>query len=160
MFILNKDTNLIQECSNNDVIKICKKDSEHFTVADTMEELSKGKEAQKAADEKAAEEAAKKAAEAEQKAKEEAEQKAAEELKAKEDEEARKAAEEAQKAADETNGGATPPEGDEEQKSQKEIYSGMNVENLRKVAKEKGIQGYSNMNKETLIAVIIAHESE
>lgn len=33
----------------------------------------------------------------------------------------------------------------------------MNVETLRKVAKSKGIQGYGNMNKETLIAMILNH---
>lgn len=37
-------------------------------------------------------------------------------------------------------------------------YASMSVAELRKVAKEKGIQGYANMNKETLIEVIKAHE--
>ena len=37
-------------------------------------------------------------------------------------------------------------------------YAAMSVIELRKVAKEKGIQGYANMNKETLVEVIKAHE--
>lgn len=37
-------------------------------------------------------------------------------------------------------------------------YASMSVIELRKVAREKGIQGYANMNKETLVEVIKAHE--
>lgn len=36
-------------------------------------------------------------------------------------------------------------------------YSVMGLNELKKAAKEKGIQGYGNMNKSTLIAVIQAH---
>lgn len=36
-------------------------------------------------------------------------------------------------------------------------YSTKTVKELREIAKNKGIQGYKNMNKETLIAVIEAH---
>lgn len=36
MFIKNKDSGLIQECSNKDVIKICQKDVEHFEVMETI----------------------------------------------------------------------------------------------------------------------------
>lgn len=36
-------------------------------------------------------------------------------------------------------------------------YSSMTVKELREIAKDKGIQGYKNMNKDTLIAVIEAH---
>lgn len=36
MFIKNKDSGLIQECGNKDVIKICQKDVEHFEVMETM----------------------------------------------------------------------------------------------------------------------------
>lgn len=39
MYILNKETNEIQECSHNDVIRSCRKDTDHFTVAETKEEL-------------------------------------------------------------------------------------------------------------------------
>lgn len=37
-------------------------------------------------------------------------------------------------------------------------YASMKVEELRKVAKTMGIQGYGNMNKDTLVEVIKAHE--
>ena len=36
-------------------------------------------------------------------------------------------------------------------------YSAMKLNDLRKIAKEKGIQGYSNMDQATLVAVIQAH---
>ena len=36
-------------------------------------------------------------------------------------------------------------------------YEEMKLNDLRKIAKEKGIQGYNNMDKATLIAVIQAH---
>lgn len=51
------------------------------------------------------------------------------------------------------------PETEEPEESTEDTdYASMNVAELRKVAKEKGIQGYANMNKETLIEVIKAHE--
>ena len=39
MYIRNK-SGLIQECYNEDVIRACKKDTEHFTVADNRESLT------------------------------------------------------------------------------------------------------------------------
>lgn len=36
-------------------------------------------------------------------------------------------------------------------------YDKMNVQQLRKVAKEMGVQGYANMQRATLLAVIKAH---
>lgn len=50
------------------------------------------------------------------------------------------------------------PEDEESESTEETDYAAMSVANLRKVAKEKGIQGYANMNKETLIEVIKAHE--
>lgn len=48
---------------------------------------------------------------------------------------------------------------EEEAEPEAEVdYSTLSVAELRKVAKEKGIQGYANMNKETLVEVIKAHE--
>ena len=48
---------------------------------------------------------------------------------------------------------------EEQEEPEAEVdYSTLSVAELRKVAKEKGIQGYANMNKETLIEVIKAHE--
>ena len=52
----------------------------------------------------------------------------------------------------------TEPEDEEPESTEETDYAAMNVADLRKVAKEKGIQGYANMNKETLIEVIKAHE--
>lgn len=96
-------------------------------------ELSEEYPGQAAAEKKAEEEAAKAAKEAEEKA-----------------EEAAKAAEEAaaQAAAgdEETDNGAGEVD-----------YAGMKLNDLRKIAKEKGVQGYNNMDKATLIAVIQAH---
>lgn len=50
------------------------------------------------------------------------------------------------------------PEDEEPESTEETDYAAMSVADLRKVAKEKGIQGYANMNKETLIEVIKAHE--
>lgn len=36
-------------------------------------------------------------------------------------------------------------------------YADMKINDLKKIAKEKGIQGYNNMDKTTLVAVIQAH---
>ena len=51
-------------------------------------------------------------------------------------------------AADDTN-----TEGND----QNTDYDKMNVQQLRKVAKEMGVQGYANMQRATLLAVIKAH---
>ncbi len=91
--------------------------------------------AQAAAEKKAAEEAEKAAKEAEEKAKAEEAAKAAEEA-------AAQAAAGGEGAG--TNAGAVN-------------YEEMKLNDLRKIAKEKGIQGYNNMDKATLIAVIQAH---
>ena len=95
--------------------------------------------AQEAAEKKAAEEAEKAAKEAEEKAKAEEAAKAAEEAAA---QAAAQAAAGGEGAG--TNAGAVN-------------YEEMKLNDLRKIAKEKGIQGYNNMDKATLIAVIQAH---
>lgn len=95
--------------------------------------------AQAAAEKKAAEEAEKAAKEAEEKAKAEEAAKAAEEAAA---QAAAQAAAGGEGAG--TNAGAVN-------------YEEMKLNDLRKIAKEKGIQGYNNMDKATLIAVIQAH---
>lgn len=51
-------------------------------------------------------------------------------------------------AADDTNA---------EGNDQNTEYDKMNVQQLRKVAKEMGVQGYANMQRATLLAVIKAH---
>ena len=68
--------------------------------------------------------------------------------------------------AEELTGAAAPaenpapadPEDEDPESTEETDYAAMSVAELRKVAKEKGIQGYANMNKETLIEVIKAHE--
>lgn len=95
--------------------------------------------AQEAAEKKAAEEDEKAAKEAEEKAKAEEAAKAAEEAAA---QAAAQAAAGGEGAG--TNAGAVN-------------YEEMKLNDLRKIAKEKGIQGYNNMDKATLIAVIQAH---
>ena len=46
MFIYNKKNGNIQECHNADAIKVCRKDTDHYLVAATREELE-GKAANK-----------------------------------------------------------------------------------------------------------------
>lgn len=40
MFILNKKTEIVQECRNADVIKICKKDVENYAVSESRADLA------------------------------------------------------------------------------------------------------------------------
>lgn len=137
MWIRNKATNTLQEIHNADVIKICKKEPEKYELS---EEYPGDNEAVKAA--------------AEKKAKEEAEKAAKEaEEKAKAEEEAKKAEEEAAQAAAQAAAGGEGAGSD----ANPEDYANMKLNDLRKIAKEKGIQGYNNMDKATLVAVIQAH---
>lgn len=138
MWIRNKVTGTLQEIHNADVIKVCKKEPDKYELSEEYPgDNEKVKAAaQAAAEKKAAEEAEKAAKEAEEKAKSEEAAKAAEE-----------AAAQAAAAGGEgagTNAGAAN-------------FEEMKLNDLRKVAKEKGIQGYNNMDKATLIAVIQAH---
>lgn len=137
MWIRNKATNTLQEIHNADVIKICKKEPEKYELS---EEYPGDNEAVKAAAQAAAE---KKAKEEVEKAAKEAEEKA------KAEEEAKKAEEEAAQAAAGGDGAGSD--------ANPEDYANMKINDLRKIAKEKGIQGYNNMDKATLVAVIQAH---
>ena len=140
MWIRNKKTNTLQEIHNADVIKICKNDPEKYAVYAEYPGNNEGIKAaaQAAAEKKAKEEAEKAAKEAEDKAKAE--------------EEAKKAEEEAEAAAAQAVGGEDAGNG-----TAPADYTNMKINDLRKIAKEKGIQGYNNMDKATLIAVIRAH---
>lgn len=131
MWIRNKVTNTLQEIHNADVIKICKKEPEKYELS---EEYPGDNEEVKAAEKKAEEEAEKAAKEAEAKAKAEGAAKKVEE-------------EAAQAAGGEGAGNDATPED----------YANKKINDLRKIAKEKGIQGYNNMDKATLVAVIQAH---
>ena len=130
MWIRNKVTNTLQEIHNADVIKICKKEPEKYELS---EEYPGDNEEVKAAEKKAEEEAEKAAKEAEAKAKAEGA--------------AKKVEEAAQAAGGEGAGNDATPED----------YANKKINDLRKIAKEKGIQGYNNMDKATLVAVIQAH---
>ena len=136
MWIRNKVTNTLQEIHNADVIKICKKEPEKYELSEEYpgdnEEVKAA--AQTAAEKKAEEEAEKAAKEAEAKAKAEGAAKKVEE-------------EAAQAAGGEGAGNDATPED----------YANKKINDLRKNAKEKGIQGYNNMDKATLVAVIQAH---
>lgn len=141
MWIRNKVTGTLQEIHNADVIKVCKKEPDKYELSEEYpgdNEKMKAA-AQAAAEKKAAEEAEKAAKEAEEKAKAEEAAKAAEEAAA---QAAAQAAAGGEGAG--TNAGAVN-------------YEEMKLNDLRKIAKEKGIQGYNNMDKATLIAVIQAH---
>lgn len=137
MWIRNKVTGTLQEIHNADVIKVCKKEPDKYELSEEYPGNNEKMKAaaQAAAEKKAAEEAEKAAKEAEEKAKAEEAAKAAEEA-------AAQAAAGGEGAG--TNAGAVN-------------YEEMKLNDLRKIAKEKGIQGYNNMDKATLIAVIQAH---
>lgn len=141
MWIHNKVTGTLQEIHNADVIKVCKKEPDKYELSEEYPgDNEKVKAAAQAAEKKAEEEAAKEAKEAEEKAKAEETAKAAEEA----------AAQEATQAAAAGGEGAGNDAGAVN-------YEEMKLNDLRKIAKEKGIQGYNNMDKATLIAVIQAH---
>lgn len=141
MWIRNKVTGTLQEIHNADVIKVCKKEPDKYELSEEYPGNNEKMKvaAQAAAEKKAAEEAEKAAKEAEEKAKAEEAAKAAEEAAA---QAAAQAAAGGEGAG--TNAGAVN-------------YEEMKLNDLRKIAKEKGIQGYNNMDKATLIAVIQAH---
>ncbi len=141
MWIRNKVTNTLQEIHNADVIKICKKEPEKYELSEEYpgdnKEVKAGTQA--AAEKKTKEEAEKAAKETEAKAK-------AEEVAKKAEEEAAQAAAQAAAGVEGAGSDTTP-----------EDYANMKINDLRKIAKEKGIQGYNNMDKATLVAVIQAH---
>lgn len=85
MYIRNK-SGLIQECHNEDVIRACQKDIEHFTVAENRESL-------------------------------------------------------------------TAKEADNKPEEKPELEK-MKVDELRAMAKERGIEGAASLNKEELLAVL------
>lgn len=146
MWIRNKETNTLQEIHNADVIKICKKEPEKYEL---YEKYSGDNRAVKTTVREITDQAA-----AEKKAKEETDRavKGAEK-KAVVEEEAKKVEEEAEAAATQGPAGG---EGDCSDASP-EDYVNMKINDLKKVAKEKGIQGFNNMDKATLVAVIQAH---
>ena len=130
MFILNKKSNTIQECSNNDVIRTLKADTEKFAMSENRADLETMQAGEAIASEKV---------------KEEAKEEDPEETQEGETEETEETEEDPE---EETEG---------DQISSEEALMQKSVKELREIAKEKKIQGYANMDKSTLVAVIMAH---
>lgn len=141
MFILNKKTGTVQECHNNDAIKACRKDADNYAVSERREDLEKkpAEKPQKAPEKSEAGNSSSDTEKADSGAPE-----GAQEGKNEEGEE-QQATEEGKQAAGEAG------EPDEA------ALQAMNVATLREMAKSKGIQGYGNMNKGTLVAMILNH---
>ena len=153
MFILNKKTGNIQECHNADAVKACRKDADRYLVAATREELE-GKAANKPQEGLKKSEAGGNTKEPE-KAAPEAAEKATE---GKEEKQAAGTGEEKQAGAGEEKtgqGGEDPLNGAGDERLAE--LNGKKVAELRAIAKGMGIQGYANMNKDTLVAMIMNH---
>lgn len=161
MFILNKKTGNIQECHNADAVKACRKDADRYLVAATREELE-GKAANKPQEGLKKSEAGENTKEPE-KAAPEAAEKATEGKEEKQaagtgDGEKAGAGEEKQAGAGEEKtgqGGEDPLNGAGDERLAE--LNGKKVAELREIAKGMGIQGYANMNKDTLVAMIMNH---
>ena len=167
MFIYNKKNGNIQECHNADAIKVCRKDTDHYLVAATREELE-GKAANKPQEEPKKPEAGENTKEPEKAAPEGAEG-------------LREGKEEQQETGGTAEGGEGQQEGTGEGAGQEPgageekpgqvgedplngagderlaELNGKKVAELREIAKGMGIQGYANMNKDTLVAMIMNH---
>lgn len=133
MYVLNKKTGNVQECHNMDAIKSCRKDTETYSVAERPEDL--------------AAEGVQKTKRASGKGKTD---KSATEKKG------------ADSEADMSDNGGQRGSDKEKQEDKaaapdKEQLSEMDLQTLEEKAKELGIPGYSNMNKDTLIAMILNH---
>ena len=153
MFILNKKTGNIQECHNADAINVCRKDADHYSVAATREELE-GKAANKPQESIKKSEAGENTKEPE-KAAPEATEKATE---GKEEKQAAGTGDGEKAGAGEEKtgqGGEDPLNGAGDERLAE--LNGKKVAELREIAKGMGIQGYANMNKDTLVAMIMNH---
>lgn len=165
MFIYNKKNGNIQECHNADAIKVCRKDTDHYLVAATREELE-GKAANKPQEEPKKPEAGENTKEPEKAAPEGAEKLTEGNG---EQQAAGGNAEGGEKQQEETGeGNGKPEEGAGEEKTGNDPLNGAGderlaelngkkVAELREIAKGMGIQGYANMNKDTLVAMIMNH---
>ena len=153
MFILNKKNGNIQECHNADAIKVCQKDTDHYAVAATKEELE-GKVANKPQNVPQKPEAGKNTKEPGKATPEGAEEQQATGGSA----EGQQEGTGQQPGAGEekhSQGGEDPLNGAGDERRAE--LNGKNVAKLREIAKGMGIQGYSNMNKDTLVAMIMNH---
>lgn len=128
MFILNRMSNMITECTHPDVIEVCRKDAKHYAVAKTKEELLGNH----------------------QEPQEEPEKVEGEEL----EPEGKENEPEGTEKATEGNAMNAPEAAGE---LTEEELTAKTVKDLREIAKDAGIQGYANMNKETLVQMILNH---
>lgn len=135
MFILNKKSGVITECSNADVIKTCKRDA-NYEVEESIEAFNA------------------------QKPQEEPKKVEPKETITKEEKTTPEGTEEPEKdETDETSNdekAEEEPEGEKDPEGEEQLRA-KTVADLRTIAKEKGIQGYANMNKDTLVAMIMNH---
>lgn len=161
MFIYNKKSGNIQECHNADAIKVCRKDTDHYLVAATREELE-GKAANKPQEEPKKPEAGENTKEPEKAAPEGAEKLT------EGNGEQQAAGGNAEGGEKQQEGSGKPEEGAGEEKTGNDPLNGAGderlaelngkkVAELREIAKGMGIQGYANMNKGTLVAMIMNH---
>lgn len=149
MFILNKKTGTVQECHNNDAIKACRKDADNYAVSERREDLVQ-KPAEEPKKEPKKEEVGNSSPDTTK-----ADSGAAEGAQNGEngEGEGQQAAGEGQQAAEEGKQAAGEGAGEPDEAA----LQAMNVVTLREMAKSKGIQGYGNMNKGTLVAMILNH---
>lgn len=161
MFIYNKKNGNIQECNNADAIKVCRKDTDRYLVAATREELE-GKAANKPQEEPKKPEAGENTKEPEKAAPEGAEKLT------EGNGEQQAAGGNAEGGEKQQEGSGKPEEGAGEEKTGNDPLNGAGderltelngkkVAELREIAKGMGIQGYANMNKDTLVAMIMNH---
>lgn len=156
MFILNRNNMQIQECHNSDVIKVCTKDTKNYAVAATKEELETAAGmAQKQPETNEAEENINGGQ--------------------KTDPEGTQGGQGGnpegtnQQQGTNENGQGNDPEEAQQQNGQGDEWKNLpeeeklaaleakKVDELRKIAKAEEIQGYGNMTKDTLVAMIMNH---
>lgn len=152
MFIYNKKNGNIQECHNADAIKVCRKDTDRYLVAATREELE-GKAANKPQEEPKKPEAGENTKEPEKAAPEGAEKLT--EGNGEQQEGTGEGSGKPEEGAGEEKTGNDPLNGAGDERLAE--LNGKKVAELREIAKGMGIQGYANMNKDTLVAMIMNH---
>ncbi len=141
MFVLNKKTKNVQECHNMDAIKACMKDAETYAVAEKREDLVEGSDPNV--------------------------KKGNADKSTTKSEKTNKSAQKPTKTVDKTSvgnengdGGKQVPdkENGEGANGPDEVeLTGMELADLRKKAEELGIPGCGNMNRKTLVAMILNH---
>lgn len=156
MFILNRNNMQIQECHNSDVIKVCTKDTKNYAVAATKEELETAAGmAQKQPETNEAEENINGGQKTDPEGTQGGQGGNSEGTN--------------QQQGTNENGQGNDPEDAQQQNGQGDEWKNLpeeeklaaleakKVDELRKIAKAEGIQGYGNMTKDTLVAMIMNH---